>query len=308
MEIDRTKSLQELENHDWGEPDCINHPNADCYEYRKIPLKDLKPHYLVRLICEEVGLEYLVPFVLDILNEDPLSFVDHDLKWPFTCILEVSSTFWNKSPDLRERVKYIYQKLTIPEMILGLDKDESCLLHQKFLFFSEFSSYASLFREHGLTAGYGSRISEVLAIVACRQPISQTQIHRLIPDDGFNCQSEKFPKLKDLEELINDDIVIAHPDGDATGELVYSINEHLFRHISDPDRHKRRRTERQRSAELFKVRTMIKQNIVELGSPANRTPQVALKDRLEAAAKNKHLKDQRWQDREWIVVKKTSNN
>ena len=67
--MDTTKTLEELEGNSWGEPDFASHVVVRCHELRRVPLGDLTPEDLRLLIGQDVGLEYLIPLALDLLED-----------------------------------------------------------------------------------------------------------------------------------------------------------------------------------------------------------------------------------------------
>jgi len=70
--IDETKTLEELEGLDWGEPIFDLPIYHQIYGLRKKPLKSLTTGELRLLIGQQVGLPFLVPKALLLLEENPL--------------------------------------------------------------------------------------------------------------------------------------------------------------------------------------------------------------------------------------------
>ena len=107
VEFDPTKSLQELENEDWGEPNFDSHLVQECHRLRRIPLKDLSVENLRILIGQNIGLNYLVPLAIEKLVQNPLaegSFYAGDL---LVNVLRIKPGFWSKFPALKTKVAQI---------------------------------------------------------------------------------------------------------------------------------------------------------------------------------------------------------
>jgi hypothetical protein len=102
-DVDFSKSLQELEGADWGEPTYPSRLVIECHRLRRVPLNDLTPDNLRMLIGQEIGLAYLVPRALTLLAADPLLEEDYgyypgDLLW---VVLTLPTTFWQEHDGWR---------------------------------------------------------------------------------------------------------------------------------------------------------------------------------------------------------------
>ena len=64
QEIDKTKSLQQLGDHDWDEPTFESHLVQTCHKLRRKPLEDFTVEDLRIMIGQAIGLPYLVPIAL----------------------------------------------------------------------------------------------------------------------------------------------------------------------------------------------------------------------------------------------------
>ena len=73
MKISRSKTLEELENDFWNDPENMSHLATECHRLRKVPLADLSIENLRILIGQKIGLKFLVPIALEYLEKDPLS-------------------------------------------------------------------------------------------------------------------------------------------------------------------------------------------------------------------------------------------
>jgi hypothetical protein len=126
-DFDRTKSLQELEGEDWGEPTYDSHLVKACHNLRRKPLIEFTVEDLRTMIGQSIGLIYLVPIALDRLETEPLAegdFCPGDL---LTAVLRVDEQFWVSNRDLLQRFGKIVQ--TIKESLPSLDEvDRRALL------------------------------------------------------------------------------------------------------------------------------------------------------------------------------------
>jgi hypothetical protein len=75
-------SLEQLENDFWGEPEFDSYVITACHKARKKPLSELSHEEIRLLIGQRIGLKYLLPMALDILEKEPLievTFYEGDL-------------------------------------------------------------------------------------------------------------------------------------------------------------------------------------------------------------------------------------
>lgn len=104
--FDRKKSLQELEDDDWGDA----HETAlveRCHQLRRKPLQDFTVGDLRVMIGQDISLYFLVPLALEQLENDSLleaSFYPGDL---LGALLRAKPGFWRERPDLRREVERI---------------------------------------------------------------------------------------------------------------------------------------------------------------------------------------------------------
>jgi hypothetical protein len=67
------KSLQELEQSDWGEPTYDSHLVTTVHRLRRVALREFSVEDLRIMIGQSIGLPYLVPLALQHLRKDPLA-------------------------------------------------------------------------------------------------------------------------------------------------------------------------------------------------------------------------------------------
>lgn len=73
MNFERSKSLQELDGQDWGEPTFDSHLVTECHRLRRVPLRDFTVEDLRITIGQQIGLDYLIPLALERLEDDPFA-------------------------------------------------------------------------------------------------------------------------------------------------------------------------------------------------------------------------------------------
>lgn len=219
MEFNRSKTLQELENSDWGETkETDTSLIKECLELRRLPLKDFTDGDLCTMIGQEIGIKYLIPMALELLRLDPLNEAGLYPGCLLSNILRVSSKYWDQNPDLREEVKKIYQN-AMKVKDDDFDEDSRASLEKKYLIFTEFGPLVSLLREHGMVSNCSCYAVEILAIIASRQPISLEAIIGF--SDDCDEKSIKFLLRKFKEDNLIEEC--------CSGTLVpvYNLRDHL---------------------------------------------------------------------------------
>jgi hypothetical protein len=107
----RRQSLDQLEGIEWGPPPFESHLVATCHRLRTKPIGDFTPADLRIMIGHEIGLTFLVPLALEVLERDPLieaTFIPGDL---LSSVLRVPHDFWRRHPKLRSRLDAIVSGL-----------------------------------------------------------------------------------------------------------------------------------------------------------------------------------------------------
>src|SRR5437879_1802772 len=109
-DFDRSKSLQELEGKDWGEPTYDSHLVTECHRLRLVPLREFTAENLRTMIGQEIGLSHLIPLALELLRGNPFTvgdFYEGDL---LAAVLRGDSRFWIASQELRAEAARIAQR------------------------------------------------------------------------------------------------------------------------------------------------------------------------------------------------------
>jgi hypothetical protein len=134
-EEQRTKTLQELEEHDWGEPNFPSHLVTTCHALRRTPLREFTVEDLRIMIGQNIGLKYLVPLAIEQLRRDPLVAGDYYPGDLLEAVLRAESGFWQGYPHLRRAVQEIVDPLTPFPEHLDLTKTIQKSLQQALLAF-----------------------------------------------------------------------------------------------------------------------------------------------------------------------------
>lgn len=96
----RNKTLENLEQDKWGEPDFSSHLITECHRLRQIPLSQFTVENLRIMIGQDIGLKYLVPIALEKLTEDPFVAGDFYAGDLLNAVVQVKWEFWEKNDDL----------------------------------------------------------------------------------------------------------------------------------------------------------------------------------------------------------------
>ncbi len=111
--MDTSKSLQELENYDWGEPDEASTGLVQkCVALRRVPLCQLSAENCRMLLGQQISPKFLVPLALEFLARDPLE--DGGTMAPGAVlghILRLPAQFWIDYPELWYQVNEIVAQL-----------------------------------------------------------------------------------------------------------------------------------------------------------------------------------------------------
>jgi hypothetical protein len=125
--FDRTKTLQELEGQDWGEPTFGSSLVTTCHRLRRKRLDDFNVEDLRIMIGQKIGLPFLVPIALERLAVDPLvdgDFYPGDL---LAMVLQVDDAFWNAHHDLCDQIRPIVRR--VKALLPSLEQVEQQTVH-----------------------------------------------------------------------------------------------------------------------------------------------------------------------------------
>jgi len=115
--LDRRLTLDALDPPAWGPPTYPSSLVQTCHRLRQVPLDEFTPGDLRIMIGQDIGLQWLIPLALDVLEKDPLvegTFYEGDL---LVTVLQVESEFWATASPLQARLDSLLRPLE------GLDED-----------------------------------------------------------------------------------------------------------------------------------------------------------------------------------------
>lgn len=101
--MDKSKTLEVLEQDFWPAPEIQSHLATTCHRLRKVPLKKLSAENLRMLIGQNIGLEFIVPIALDMLEKDLLVSGDMYEGDLLNSLASLSSAFWDANEQLKVR-------------------------------------------------------------------------------------------------------------------------------------------------------------------------------------------------------------
>ncbi|MEL1246041.1 contact-dependent growth inhibition system immunity protein [Flavobacterium sp. DGU11] len=110
MQPELSKTLDQLENTDWGEPTYSSYLVRTCHALRKKPLQDFTIEDLRIMIGQNISLEYLMPLAIPELEKNILAegdFYPGDL---LKAVLSAEGGFWEKHQGTHERVATLFRQ------------------------------------------------------------------------------------------------------------------------------------------------------------------------------------------------------
>jgi CDI immunity proteins len=120
--FDRRKSLQELEQDDWGEPTYDSYLVTTCHRLRRKPLAEFAVEDLRIMIGQKISLSYLVPLAVERLEEEPLAAGDYYAGDLLQAVLSAGEEFWASHPDSLQRVRKVVGR--VKDLLRSLDEIE----------------------------------------------------------------------------------------------------------------------------------------------------------------------------------------
>ncbi len=114
----RKQTLDQLEEVEWGPPSYNSNLVATCHRLRTKPIGEFSAEDLRIMIGQKVGLFFLVPLALGVIEEDALAegdFYPGDL---LRSLLRVAPDFWERHADWRLRLDQVVAGLSeVPEEV-----------------------------------------------------------------------------------------------------------------------------------------------------------------------------------------------
>ncbi len=114
-----SKTLQELEEKDWGEPDeAPTNMVRRCLVLRRVPLNQLSAEDCRLLLGQKIGAAFIVPIALRFLGENPMEGGDFLPGNLLQNVLRQPETFWQDHQSLWWEVKGIlFEVKTLREQL-----------------------------------------------------------------------------------------------------------------------------------------------------------------------------------------------
>ncbi|MGO4730556.1 contact-dependent growth inhibition system immunity protein [Paenibacillus sp. 2KB_22] len=104
QQVDLTKTLEELEDDRWDEPNFASRLVLRTNELRKKPLCELNNEDLRLLIGQQMSLDLLLPLALEKLVENPLRSGDLYMGDLFCSVLKVGQKYWEEHRELKNEL------------------------------------------------------------------------------------------------------------------------------------------------------------------------------------------------------------
>lgn len=112
IDFDISRSLQELEGVDLGEPTYESSLVIDSHRLHRTALRDFTVRDLQRMISQQMCLHYLVPLALRELHERPHADADLYDGALLKTVLSVEQAFWKTRPELAADLLDLLNKLS----------------------------------------------------------------------------------------------------------------------------------------------------------------------------------------------------
>ena len=106
-----SRTLDELDPPPWGEPTFDSHLVRTCHALRRKPLREFSVEDLRIMIGQRIGLRWLIPLALEVLEAEPLAegdFYPGDL---LAAVLGVGPDLWSSEPVWRSRTVAVLDRL-----------------------------------------------------------------------------------------------------------------------------------------------------------------------------------------------------
>lgn len=115
-----SRSIAELEGIEWEPPEAgASRVIRRCHEIRRKALSSLTATDLRLVIGQDIGLPFVMPLALNIVEKDPLIETEHYKGDLLVAVLNASAQFLHERPDLVARIKKVLESL--PSALDALD-------------------------------------------------------------------------------------------------------------------------------------------------------------------------------------------
>ena len=109
--FDRSKTLQEVEQHDWGEPTYHSSSVTTSHSLRRKPLNQFTVEDLRIMIGQQISLLILVPLALERLEDDPPAEGDYYRGDLLAMVLKIEEKFWTAFPTFLQRFRKVINRV-----------------------------------------------------------------------------------------------------------------------------------------------------------------------------------------------------
>ena len=111
-----SRTLDDLDPPAWGEPTLDSHLVTTCHRLRRKPLGEYSVEDLRIMIGQRIGLDWLVPLALEVLEREPLAAGDFYPGDLLGSVLRIGSEFWSREVEWCSRTRAVLDRIpAIPE-------------------------------------------------------------------------------------------------------------------------------------------------------------------------------------------------
>lgn len=110
MNIDKNKTLEQLENSYWNDYEFETGLVERCHKYRKIQLKDLTIENLRTLIGQNIGNRFLIPLALEELEKNILAEGDMYEGDLLMEVLRSEKDYWKNNKNDWQKMIFLFNK------------------------------------------------------------------------------------------------------------------------------------------------------------------------------------------------------
>ena len=105
------RSIQELEECDWGEPEADATSMVQrCHALRRKPLRRLEPDEIGLAVRQRIGIPYILDFAVSVVREEPLFEGDFYPGDVLSALLKLPEEDWVSRPALARDLERILQR------------------------------------------------------------------------------------------------------------------------------------------------------------------------------------------------------
>jgi hypothetical protein len=129
--MEESKSIEQLENEVWKDVEFPTSLVQKCYAYRKLPIKDLTVEQVRLLLGQRIGVKYLLPKALNLLEKDILAEGDYYPGDLLVAVLGLEAQQWKGYEDGKKAFETLLQNRT--DTLKSADAEELANKVQAFL-------------------------------------------------------------------------------------------------------------------------------------------------------------------------------